>query len=897
MAKARGTTTRRPSSGTAKKTPRRLEPYAEKRDFTATPEPLPKDEDGAEAPDKSSHPDPRAVKKSAPPRSAAAAPTFVVQKHDARRLHYDLRLEHEGVLLSWAVPKGPSYDPKVKRLAVHVEDHPLDYAAFEGHIPKGQYGAGEVEVWDRGTFELGTRDFDMAAMLAKGHVHVVLHGEKLRGGWHLVRTRDAKTWLFFKADDAYANAHFDVLASAPGTVGPAPTAGEAASGPGDARALIKSLGDVARAVSSRLLGPPSEYLFEIKYDGYRILGGKVGTNVRLVSRNGLDWTERFPEIARAVGRLPVRELVIDGEACVIDDRGRPSFEALQRHLSGERDVGRLAFPTFDLLWLDGRDLRSLPVEERRQKLESLVRGADAPITFSTAIQGELHAVLEAARTAGLEGLVAKRRGSAYVGGPTTSWIKMKFELRQDCVVCGYTPMSGTHVAGALVLGLHDAKGRFVYAGRVGTGLTDALRADFAKRLDRARASDCPFEIDPRIPDVRWAKPEICIEIGLREWTRDGSPRFPRFLGFREDKAPRECVRESTESFVDMSRAPRGTRRSHEGERTGGDVVTTDAAAERPRPTTVVPLTNADKVLFPKDGLTKRDVFRYYTDIAPVMLPHLRGRPINMQRWPDGIHAEEWFQHNAPPRAPPYVRQVPFDRDEASAVVKNARQKWRVIVENVETLQYLANLAALTLHQRHAHIPPTATTEEAIARALATPDYVVIDLDPGDGPFSDLIDVALAVRKLLDLLELESCVKTSGKRGLHVLVPLAPGFTHDDAIAFSSEVARAVAKVLPDIATTEMRKDRRRGRLYVDVAQNGRGRTIVAPYSLRAEDGAPVSTPLDWSEVTEALDPSAFNLRTILARVDARGDLLAPLLRGRGILPRTGGRRPEGDHSE
>ena len=894
MAKARGTTTRRPSSGKAKETPNRLEKYVEKRDFTATPEPQPKDEARAEAPLESSHPRRAAVKKST--GEVTAAPIFVVQKHDARRLHYDFRLALGDVLVSWAVPKGPSYDPKVKRLAVHVEDHPLDYASFAGRIPAGQCGAGEVEIWDQGTYELGNRDFDLPAMLAKGHVHVVLHGARMRGGWHLVRTRDEKTWLFFKADDAYANAHFDVLASTSSTA-----AGIDADAPrptGDARALVKGMGDVARAVSSRLLGPPSEYLFEIKYDGYRILGGKVGGGVRLVSRNGLDWTDRFPEIARAVARLPARELVLDGEACVVDESGRPSFEALQRHLSGEKDVGRLAFPAFDLLWLDGRDLRNLPIEERRAKLEALVRGADAPLTFSTAIQGELHAVLEAARTAGLEGLVAKRRGSTYVSGPTNAWIKMKFELRQDCVVCGYTPMSGTHVAGALVLGLYDARGRFVYAGRVGTGLSDALRVDFQKRLDRAAVDRCPFEEDPRIPDVHWSRPEICIEIGLREWTRDGSPRFPRFLGFREDKSARECVRESTESFVDMSRAPRGTRRSRERER-GDEADHASAipeAPERARPATVVPLTNADKVLYPKDGITKRDIFRYYTDIATVMLPHLRGRPINMQRWPDGIHEEEWFQHNAPPRAPPYVRQVPFDRDEASAVEKNARQKWRIIVENVETLQYLANLAALTLHQRSSHLPPNATSDEAIARALATPDYVVIDLDPGEGPFSDLIRVALAVRKLLEALELESCVKTSGKRGLHVLVPLAPGYAHDDAIVFASEVARAVAKVLPDIATTEMRKDRRRGRLYVDVAQNGRGRSIVAPYSLRALDGAPVSTPIDWSEVHDGLDPSAFNLRTMLARVDARGDLLAPVLSGRGILPRVGGSKPQGDPS-
>ena len=359
------------------------------------------------------------------------------------------------------------------------------------------------------------------------------------------------------------------------------------------------------------------------------------------------------------------------------------------------------------------------------------------------------------------------------------------------------------------------------------------------------------------------------------------------------------MRESTDSFVDTTQKARGKRPSpkalstigppHPAPASASASASATASASAPastrlRPHTVVPLTNADKVLFPKTGITKRDVFDYYTDMATVMLPHLRGRPIHMQRWPDGIGEEEWFQHNAPPKAPPFVRQLPFDRGPDSAFEKGARQKWRIVVENVETLQYLANLAALTIHQRSAHLPPNAVTDEAIASALATPDYVVIDLDPGAGTFSDLVHVALVVRRLLETLELESVVKTSGKRGLHVLVPLASGHTHEDAVVFSNEVARAVAKVLPAIATVEVRKDRRGGLLYVD-ALNGRGKTLVAPYSLRALDGAPVSTPLDWSEIQEGLDPSAFNLRTIRRRVDARGDLLAPLLNGKNVLPR------------
>lgn len=942
MASKRRTTTQHPSS--ARSPSDSLGEYEAKRDFSSTPEPPPRvrakaAKPGAKATGKSSHSRSPKEKKAADgalpevtPQLPAheeksgslggggesqhteRAPIFVVQKHDARRLHYDVRLQLGDVLVSWAVPKGPSYDPTVKRLAVHVEDHPVDYAGFEGRIPEGHYGAGDVLVWDRGTFELASPGFDLPGMLAKGHVHVTLHGTKLRGGWHFVRTRDEKTWLFFKADDAFASKTFDVLTDEPASVvtghvltrppqrkGAAPSAGH---NPSNARTLASRLGSVARAISSRLMGAPSDYRYEIKYDGYRILAIKSGSDVVLVTRNGNDWTARFIEIARAVAQLPVGEVVLDGEACVVDGSGQPSFEALQASLSGDRHAGRLVFPTFDLLWLEGRDLRAFPLEERRRTLETLLRSPPPPLSFSTSIEGDLASVIEAARSAGLEGLVAKRKGSPYTPGPSQNWIKIKFELRQDCVVCGYTPMSGTHVVGALILGLYDEGGKFIYAGRVGTGMSDAVRAELARRLEALRSDRCPFAVNPRIPDARWTPSDIVIEIGLREWTRDGNPRFPRFLGFRDDKDPRECLRESTDSFVDMTKAPRGKKpqrdalHAHEDPRAGESAA--DAAPAAPpsarklgpreriggSPSPLVAISNPDKIIFPKDGISKRDIVEFYTAIATYMLPHLAGRPINMQRWPNGIHDKEWFQHNAPPKMPPFVRQLPFDRDAESAVEKNARQKWRVVVENVETLQYLANLAALTLHQRSAHIPSSAVTEDNIAKALATPDYLVIDLDPGDGPFEDLIRIALAARKLFDALALESLVKTSGKRGLHVFVPLAPVHTHEEVAAFAIEIARAIAKVLPDIATTETRIDRRGGRLYVDAGQNGRGRTVVSPYSLRAVDGACVSTPIEWAEVDPKLRLQDFTLKTLRRRLDARGDLLAGLLRGKGRLPRS-----------
>jgi bifunctional non-homologous end joining protein LigD len=849
--------------------PERLATYRAKRRFEHTPEPPP---------------EPRSSQ-AAPPPGKKTAGAFVVQKHDARRLHYDVRLEVDGAMVSWAVPKGPSYDPAVKRLAVQTEDHPMEYNTFEGRIPEGEYGAGDVILWDSGTYETVPPGRERA-MLEKGHFHVRLFGQKLVGEWHLIRTGGRRggddgaggsgkaQWLMFKARDAHANPAYDVVADRPESVvsGRSATRGPRRVGASEdgksARGLLQAVGEPALAVAGARLDGAAGWTFETKYDGYRLLVCKAGDDVRAYTRRGNDWTDRFRPIADAIAKLPARECVVDGEACVVDEQGRPSFRALQEWLGvpGTRpstEPARIAFPAFDLLWLDGRDLRGEPIEVRRELLERLLAGQGAPLSFSRPIEGDVTQLLRAAKSAGLEGLIAKRKGSRYVAGRSGQWVKLRFDRRQECAIVGWLPLKGTtDVVGALLLAVVDG-GKLVFAGRVGTGFDDRTRRDLAKRL-RADAVDAPqVEGAPRTKDARWTRPALVCECVFSEWTRDGSMRHPRYVGLREDKSPMECVREGADGSDAEER----------------EIV---ARAARPAPANGAHsqggprLANPDKVLFPRDGFTKRDIWDYYTAIAPVMLPHLRGRPLTVQRYPDGIDGQEWYQQNAPEKTPAFVRLVDSGpRHEG---------KKRIVCDDLQTLQWLANLAALTIHQWTSHVPASATTRAAIDHALALPDYVVLDLDPGRGPWAHLVEVARAVRSLLGALNLKSYVKTSGKRGVHVYVPIAPGPTHEQATRFAEQMARAVAKVLPEIATVERMKAKRGGKLYVDYGQNGEGKTVVAPYTLRARDGAVVSTPIEWDELDEDLDPTRFTIRTVLDRVRERGDLMAGLLSGGQTMP-------------
>jgi bifunctional non-homologous end joining protein LigD len=480
-----------------------------------------------------------------------------------------------------------------------------------------------------------------------------------------------------------------------------------------------------------------------------------------------------------------------------------------------------------------------------------------------------------ARASGVEGLVAKKRGSTYVSGSDSSaWLKIKFDKRQDCAIVGYIALAGTtDEVGALLLAVVLPDGRLHFAGRVGTGFTSRTRRELAKLMGPRGVKDPPVEDAPRTKDARWCAPGLVCEIRFANWTRDGSARAASFLGLREDKTPEECLREdegfSSEDPHVEEEPVKSPPLSPGGRGAGGEVLHGKGGG-------AVKLTNPDKVLYPRDGITKRQIFDYYTAIAPVMLPHLAGRPLTLQRWPNGIDGEEWYQQNAPDKVPPFVRLL--------EVGPKHGNKNRIVADSLQTLQWLANLASLTIHQWASHVPEDATSTADAIRALGQPDYAILDLDPGDGTWAHLIEVAVAVRAMLEALEMPSAVKTSGKRGLHVVVPIARGATHDEATAFAEKMARAIAKVLPAISTVERMKARRDGKLYIDFLQNGEGRTIVAPYTLRALDGAPVSTPLSWDEVTLELDPRAFSMPVVLERVARRGDLFKAALEGKKEIP-------------
>jgi len=866
-----------------------LATYRKKRRFDVTPEPAP-----------------------AKIKRRKKGLEFVIQKHDATRLHYDVRFEIAGTMMSFAVPKGPCYDPGEKRLAVETEDHPMAYNKFEGEIPHGEYGGGPVVIWDRGTYET-VPPGEEEAMRAKGRLKVRFFGEKMEGDWYFVRTRPSgessgrkSQWLFFKAKDEYADPARDPVTERPESVvsgkvlprdeaarprarrtsrerrtkkvaGQRSKRANAVDGPSTpVTKLLRTLGDVQKALLVReLAGPASNYRFEIKYDGYRILAMKSGDDVRLMSRNGKDWTGQFPTVAAAVAKLKTRELVLDGEVCALDALGRPSFNMLQNFMG--KTGGSLSYAVFDLLWIGGEDLRPLPMEERRARLESAMKGARDPLALSSTIEGtDWREILRLACEGGLEGVIAKRKGSRYSPGRSKDWLKLKCTHRQEFAIVGYLPFTGTdNAVGALLLAIVGDDGELHYTGKVGTGFNAEMRKSIAKQLDAHRVPNPTAKGMPRIKVAHFSEPRLVGEVEFTEWTPDNKIRHPAFQGIRKDKTPRECMRERAATTVKepKAKAARVSKRATTAKepkataaRVSKRVSTTSSARVSKRkaaPTTAqTNLTNPDKLLFHDPDITKREIYDYYRAVAPVMIPHLAGRPLALQRWPNGIDKMMWFQQNAPPKVPEFVRLIPI------------ADRRHVVVENVETLEWLANLAALTLHQWSSHAKKGASLV-----SLDRPDYVIFDLDPGKGTWANLIAVATTVRRVLDDLELETLVKTSGKRGIHILVPLARKNTHDEAVAFAEKIAESVAKTLPKIATTQRMKNKRGGRLYVDYLQNGKGKTIVAPYTIRALPGAPVSTPVKWSEVTEKLDPQKFTIKTVLKRIDKYGDLLAGLLKG------------------
>jgi bifunctional non-homologous end joining protein LigD len=746
-----------------------LRDYRRKRDPEKTPEPFSGDASGD-------------------------APIFVIQRHDARRLHYDLRLERNGALASWAVPKGLPFRAGERHLAVHVEDHPLDYATFEGEIPKGEYGAGTVEIWDRGTYELLEEK-------RNGGLTVRLHGERADGVWTLVPARldgDERNWLLLRKD-------------APADDGPT------------LRPQLAQLAD--------RLPRGDGWLYEPKWDGYRAIVTVSGGEATLTSRNGTDLTERFRDVARAAARA-VRSpsAVIDGEVCALDEDGSARFEALQ---SGS---GRLILMAFDLLSVDDEPVYTRPLEERRRLLEELLDPSVEQVRLSPAFDdGE--ALLEAAKAQGLEGVVAKRADAPYrPGRRTPEWQKVKLRAQEDFPIVGYTLGSGRRAKlGALVLGRREQDGLH-WAGNVGSGLTDdeveRLR-DLLRPLERPTS---PLVTTPKMPRIRasdivWVEPVLSAEVTFAEKTREGRLRAPVYLGVRDD--------------VPVERPP--------------------IEPELRRGRRTLKLSNLDKTFWPEEGITKGELLAYYRDVADVLVPHLRKRPFTMKRYPDGWQGKSFFQKQAPSHMPDWIETAPFPastRDGEERVIDY------LLVDDELALLWVVNMGCIDMHAWASRVDRPDK-----------PDWVMFDLDPSEGSgFDEVIEVALLVKQALDVLELESVPKTSGSRGIHVLVPIARRHGYEDVREFAGIVAGALARAHPGLVTTEWTRAKRKG-VLVDANQNGPGKTTASVYSVRPRAGAPVSTPLRWDEVRPGLDTATFTMDVVLERVARDGDLFARVLQG------------------
>jgi bifunctional non-homologous end joining protein LigD len=836
--------------------PAPLDAYRKKRDPERTPEPF-----GAQR--------------------AGDGRLFVIQKHAARRLHYDVRLEMDGVLKSWAVPKGPSMKAEEKRLAVHVEDHPFEYADFEGIIPEGNYGAGAVIVWDRGWYRL-VKDGAPAAQLASGRLEVELFGVKLRGRWTLARmSGKSNEWLMLKKADAFAGGD-EPTEQFPESVLSGLTVEDVRAGSSrldTLRAELARLNAPARPVdgarqpvmlaslAERAFADPG-WLYEIKYDGVRVLAARDGDRVELYGRAGQVFTARYPEVVTALRALPLQRFVLDGEVVALDERGRPSFQRLQNrmHLTRPPDVerARSTVPVsaifFDALALDGRDLREAPLAERKACL-ALAVPARGVIHYGAHVEGRGEAFYEAAAEQRLEGIIAKRADSRYVGGRTRDWLKIKCHLRQEFVIGGWTDPQGTRGwFGALHLGVYEGD-RLIYVAKVGTGFDEAMLRRLSDVLQPLARKASPFAAGtPTGRGHHWVEPRLVCEVRFSEWTDEGGIRHPAFLGLRDDKPPTECRRErGLRPESDSAAAP--TRPAKKSARTKPP---RPAAPSAEAPDRQVTITNPKKIFWPDEGYTKSDLIAYYEGVAPWLLPYLAERPLVLTRYPDGIKGKSFYQKDAPTWAPEWVRT---ERIWAKGV---EREIDYFIVDSVEALRYVANTGTIPLHLWASRVG-----------SLERPDWLVLDLDPKGAPFTDVVKVALALRAILERLELPSYPKTSGATGLHILLPLAARYTYDETRTFANLLATLAVEALPEISTIARMIRLREGKVYVDYGQNGHGQTIVAPLSVRPLPGAPVSCPLRWPEVTARLDPRRFTIRTLRARLEADGDPMAPVL-GAGV---------------
>jgi bifunctional non-homologous end joining protein LigD len=868
-----------------------LQRYREKRDFGITPEPR-----GRVAP--------RARKEL----------SFVIQKHAASHLHYDFRLELNGVLLSWAVPKGPSLDPADKRLAMHVEDHPIEYGSFEGIIPAKQYGGGTVLLWDRGTW---IPKGDPVAAYAKGQLKFELDGEKLKGGWTLVKTHGSKyggktgdkAWLLIKENDSFAKRGDDsrIVDDAPQSVLSGRSLDDIAEqrervwNSNKSAAANVRVGAVRDAKSSAVktrqgktgpsaivgapvaklpaslspmlatlvdaIPPGDEWVHEVKYDGYRMLCRIDKGKVKIFSRSGKDWTSAMSGIAASVSELGLKSAWLDGEVAVVDDRGRTSFQALQNALA-DPAAQRLVYFAFDVLYLDGYALGSVALSERKRILRDLIPKTASNVRFSADVRGSGTEFFKQACALGLEGAVSKRADSSYRGGVRTrDWVKVKCGQRQEMVIGGFTDPQGSRSGfGALLLGVYEPGGNLRYSGKVGTGFNDTVLASLRAQLDRLVQSSSSFANPPRgfeAKGVHWVKPRLVAEISFTEWTQDGTLRHPSFQGLRKDKKAIEVVRErpahETETKSDppapkpakavAARAKLVTKRAAPpAGNTAAVGATKPKTSEIPDTVAGVKLSHPDKLLYPEAKFAKRDLAAYYEAIADWILPHLRERPLSLVRCPDGWSSECFYQKHAPKTINPAVERILVPEGDGKATYMAANSATALVA--------LVQWGVLELHPWGSRKP-----------RLDRPDRLIFDFDPDDAVAWDELVAAVGVlRTLLTDLGLTGFLKTTGGKGLHVVVPIRPTLGWEEAKGFTKSIADLMARTFPDRFISVMSKSKRKGKIFIDYLRNAEGATAIAPYSLRARKNAPVATPIAWDELSADMRFDHFNLRTVPSRL-------------------------------
>jgi len=835
-----------------------LESYHEKRRFQRTPEPQGKVE------------------------ATPAGNLYIIQKHAASHLHYDLRLELDGVLKSWAVPKGPSIKPSEKRLAVHVEDHPIEYGSFEGTIPEGEYGAGTVMLWDRGTWE---PEGDPHAGYAKGDLKFKLHGEKLKGSWVLARMKgkaggeEGKNWLLIKKRDdaAISGPEPEPVEAMKLSVASGRTMEEISSRndrfwispsglPGARRAEQPEFLRLQLATPADKPPQGENWLHEIKYDGYRILCRLGGGNARLFSRNKKEWTDRFPQIAEEAAKIPIESAFLDGEVVVIDENGRTDFQALQNILQGVSG-GKLVYFVFDIPFCAGYDVTQTPLIKRKElllkKLLSLMpSGGESRILYSDHIPGQGESVFQSACKLGLEGIVSKRIDGSYENGRTRSWLKVKCFLRQEFVIGGFTNPAGSRTGfGALLLGYYSPQGKLVYAGKAGTGFNDQTLETLSNRLKRMEIDAPRFSNPPagyEAKGVHWTTPELVAEVEFSAWTEDGILRHPSFKGLREDKDPRDVVREN---YGGQRTEDGGQRTGDGGQRTGdggqrmgdggqrtGDGRRKEERAGRISSSAGAALSNPERVFFPEIGVTKRALAEYYTDIADWIMPHLAGRPLTLVRCPEGRGKGCFFQKHLGDAAPEVLRTIP--------VMEKDERVYYSVADNIDGVIALVQMGALEIH--------VWGSREYM---LEQPDMMIFDLDPApEVDWSAIIRAAGLMRERLSNLGLESFVKTTGGKGLHIVVPLTPKADWETVKVFSKAVADSIVRDNPREYIATMSKQKRTGKIFIDYLRNGRGATSIAPYSTRSRLGAPISTPVAWDELTADLKPDSYNIQNIRRRL-------------------------------